>query len=155
MDRETAPQIPMNDVERAVLADLVENSQTDERYICFAGIQRRTGLSRDFVRAACMSLTDRGFATFSNALWTDDGEMAGSGYAATEAGAKAAASATNALRERSAALQCENERLRKLLADMTRRFRATLLNTGTDPEFADIAVAEAVSAIKKPAASSR
>ena len=74
----------LNDVEKTVLLDLDQNSSPDEHYIYFAGIQRRTGLSRDFVRAACRSLAAKG---------TDDGDPAGSGYAVTDAGRAALAEA--------------------------------------------------------------
>ena len=83
----------LNDVEKTVLLDLDQNSSPDEHYIYFAGIQRRTGLSRDFVRAACRSLAAKGLAAYSSSLWTDDGDPAGSGYAVTDAGRAALAEA--------------------------------------------------------------
>lgn len=44
-------------------------------------------LTKDMVRAACRSLTDRGFAFYLNGLMTDDGALGGAGYGITDKGA--------------------------------------------------------------------
>ena len=51
---------------------------------CCAPIMQDTGLDRKTVRRACRSLKRKGLAQFHNALWTEDGEMYGSGYCATD-----------------------------------------------------------------------
>lgn len=79
----------LNEIERKVLAVLVEETDPPEHYIYFRTIERHTGLSRDWVRCACRSLTDRGLAVYSRALWLEDGPPAGSGYAATKLGVSA------------------------------------------------------------------
>lgn len=60
-----------------------------EMFFTFAGIMTESGLERGEVRTACRSLRTRGFAEFSNGLWGEDGQPAGSGYAITAAGAAA------------------------------------------------------------------
>lgn len=76
----------LNQIEIQVLGALRSTSTVDERFVPFSVLSKRTELTRDFVRAACRSLTDMGFAEYQSGLWTDDGEMAGSGYAITATG---------------------------------------------------------------------
>lgn len=78
----------MNDDETKVLNCLAGLSC--EHYSSFAPIMRETGLDRATVRRACRSLTRKGYAEYCRALWTEDGEPAGAGYAATKAGASLA-----------------------------------------------------------------
>lgn len=54
----------------------------------FSGIMRETQLSRERVRDACRTLTDRGLATYSHGLVSEDGTPNGSGYGATRRGLK-------------------------------------------------------------------
>lgn len=82
----------LNPVEERVLLSLLDLSRPNGEYcVPFAPIQDDTGLSRDFVRAACRSLTDYKLAVYFSGLWTEDGEPAGSGYSITEDGASIAA----------------------------------------------------------------
>lgn len=77
-------------VERKVLTALVRSYSSYEDF-CFSGFKSlcsRTRLDRKRVRRACRSLTRKGLAQFARGLWTEDGEPAGSGYAATKAGAE-------------------------------------------------------------------
>ena len=53
-------------------------------FLCFASISRDTHLPRRIVRRACRSLARKGLAEYGRGLFTEDGAMAGSGYAATE-----------------------------------------------------------------------
>lgn len=57
-----------------------------ETFWHFSMIERETGLSRDYVRAACRSLTDQGLAHYSRGLTDCDGLPAGAGYSATRKG---------------------------------------------------------------------
>lgn len=79
----------INPVERRVLKALcgVWCADCDFCYLGFKGIGRRTRLSRKLIRRACRSLRRKGLAEYGRGLWTEDGEVAGSGYAATRAGA--------------------------------------------------------------------
>lgn len=52
----------------------------------FSVIMRETGISRDYARAACRSLTDRGLLQYRTGLFTDDGMTAGAGYGLTDDG---------------------------------------------------------------------
>lgn len=55
-------------------------------FVGFKPLAAETGLDRRTVRLACRSLSRKGFAKFARGLWTDEGEPAGAGYAATLAG---------------------------------------------------------------------
>lgn len=58
----------------------------DFGYSCFRALARRTRLSIRVVRRACRSLARKGLAQYARGLTTEDGEMAGAGYAATDLG---------------------------------------------------------------------
>lgn len=73
----------MNAAEKRVLRFLVDQGG---EYFSFAPIMLETRLSRKVVRLACRSLARKGLASFRNGLWTEDGDLYGSGYTATEAG---------------------------------------------------------------------
>jgi DNA-binding IclR family transcriptional regulator len=75
----------LNPIERKVLAALLP-ADDDFGFLSFRGIARRTRLNRKEIRRACRSLRRKGLATFSSGLWNDDGQVAGSGYAATKEG---------------------------------------------------------------------
>lgn len=79
----------LNTAERGVLEALVERREADNVfcYSNFRGLCDRPQLDRKVVRRACRVLKRKGLAEFGRGLWTDDGEVAGSGYAATIAGA--------------------------------------------------------------------
>ncbi len=55
-------------------------------YLSFKGIAKRSGLDPKLVRRTVRSLARKGFAEYGRGLWTDGGEMAGSGYCCTKAG---------------------------------------------------------------------
>jgi hypothetical protein len=76
--------------ERKVLRRLAREFGYDAPYFPFGPLMRATGLTRKEVRRACRSLTRKGLAQFGRGLWDDDGHPAGSGYAATFAGAELA-----------------------------------------------------------------
>jgi len=57
-----------------------------EYYSNFKCLSAVTGLPIDTVRAACRSLKEKGYACFSRGLFTEDGEVAGSGYGRTMKG---------------------------------------------------------------------
>ncbi len=82
----------LNDNERKVLKALSDAYSAYEEfcYLNFAGISKRCGdLDRKVVRRAARSLTRKGLAEYGRGLWTDDGELAGSGYCCTKAGSLA------------------------------------------------------------------
>jgi len=82
----------LNPNEAKVLVELVDAYSSYDGF-CFRGfdgISRETGLDRKIVRRACRSLARKGLAEYGRGLWTEDGEPAGSGYAATKAGAERA-----------------------------------------------------------------
>jgi DNA-binding IclR family transcriptional regulator len=68
----------------------------------FKSICRRTKLPRAEVRRCARSLARKGFAKFGKGLWTEDGELAGSGYGCTKAGVAALTRARAALDEQRA-----------------------------------------------------
>lgn len=45
-------------------------------------------ITKDMARAACRSLTDRGYAFYMRGLWNEDGYPAGAGYGITDKGAE-------------------------------------------------------------------
>lgn len=69
----------LNVNEQKVLAVLSDEGE----YLAFAVIMDRVGLDRKAVRRSCRSLARKGFAKYGRGLWTEDGEMYGSGYCAT------------------------------------------------------------------------
>lgn len=74
---------------KKVLAALVDGYFGDHDY-CFLAFKRictETGLDRKQVRRSCRLLARKGLAQFGFGLWNDDGNVAGSGYAATRDGA--------------------------------------------------------------------
>lgn len=82
------PSKNLNDNERKVLRALARgyNEYEDFIYSGFQSLARRTRLARKEVRRAARSLKRKGLAQFQSGLWTEDGELAGSGYACTSAG---------------------------------------------------------------------
>jgi hypothetical protein len=81
----------LNPKELKVLAALASVASDDGfGYLSFHAIGHRARLNRQVVRRSCRSLTRKGLAQFSRALWSEDGEPRGSGYAATKAGSERA-----------------------------------------------------------------
>ena len=56
-------------------------------YYSFHYLAKETGLPECMVRCICRELTDRGLLQFSKGLWSEDGRLAGAGYALTAKGA--------------------------------------------------------------------
>lgn len=85
---QSAPGVSVRVSEREAkcLAVLADSYSEDFGYLRFSTIQAETGLDRSQVRRSVRTLARKGLAKFSNGLWTDSGEMAGSGYACTDAG---------------------------------------------------------------------
>lgn len=63
----------------------------EEYYLNFKSVARRSGLDPQHVRRSVRALARKGLAEYGRGLWTEDGELAGSGYRATPAGRAAAA----------------------------------------------------------------
>jgi predicted transcriptional regulator len=70
---------------------------TDELfgYLSFKSIAKRSGLDIKHVRRTVRSLARKGLAEYGRGLWTEDGQVAGSGYCITDAGREALASRTD------------------------------------------------------------
>lgn len=62
----------------------------EDHYLNFKSVARRSGLAPEFVRRSVRALARKGLAEYGKGLWTDEGELAGSGYRATAAGRAAA-----------------------------------------------------------------
>lgn len=75
-------------LEREVLVALCEGrkDQGEEFYFSSTWLHDRTGVNLLLVRAILRNLTDNGLVSYCRGLMTEDGNVAGSGYAATMAG---------------------------------------------------------------------
>jgi hypothetical protein len=80
----------LNPNEAKVLVELADDYRCDFGYRGFAYLTRETGLDRKVVRRACRSLARKGLAQYGRGLWSENGEPAGSGYAATKFGVERA-----------------------------------------------------------------
>jgi DNA-binding IclR family transcriptional regulator len=58
-------------------------------YLTFATIAKRTEMDRQEVRRIARHLARKGWTEYGKGLWTEDGELFGSGYRITEDGAAA------------------------------------------------------------------
>lgn len=76
----------LTEAERDVLGFLVDHFDHDFGFYSFDGIRGDVNRDRKEIRRACRSLKRKGLTEFKAGLWTDCGEPAGSGYAATDAG---------------------------------------------------------------------
>lgn len=88
----------MSPTEYKILEALADEGYEGFCYWSFDALCRRTQLERRVVRHGCRSLARKGFAEFGKGLWNEEGKPAGSGYAATRAGAAALAQ-TSCVRE--------------------------------------------------------
>jgi hypothetical protein len=80
--------VNVNPIELKVLRVLAASNWYDGfGFLNFRGIAARTKLKRKEIRRAARSLARKGLAEFQKGLWTEDGEVAGSGYGCTKAGA--------------------------------------------------------------------
>ena len=57
-----------------------------ETFYFLRSVMAATGINRDYARAACRSLTDRGLLQYRRGLFSDDGITAGAGYGLTHEG---------------------------------------------------------------------
>lgn len=79
----------LNESEHKILKALAAAEEYEGfGYYGFQSLILETGLERKQVRRACRSLARKGLAQYGRGLWTEDGEVAGSGYCATKAGAE-------------------------------------------------------------------
>lgn len=79
----------LGDHQRRVLIVLAEgfNGEDDEwRAYYFRHVEKATGLTRSQTRRACRTLAGKRLAKYERGLFTEDGEVAGSGYRCTPAG---------------------------------------------------------------------
>lgn len=79
-------KITISDLQKKVLEELCV---CEEGYcMYFRSIASHTKLEERQVRLACRALKRKGLAEYVRGLFDDDGMVAGSGYAATDAGRK-------------------------------------------------------------------
>ena len=98
-DLDDAPACPTPTViavailERAVLAVLIDVAERtpETNFVVFQKVARETGIRRELVWAILRQLRDKGLAVYCAALWSEDGEPLGAGYAATAAAMKCGA----------------------------------------------------------------
>ena len=78
-----------NSIYVTVLKELTDNynDDTDFFYLNFNNLMPSLNITRTQAKRACRYLKRKGLAQFRIGLWTDDGEPAGAGYAATPLGA--------------------------------------------------------------------
>lgn len=62
--------------------DVLREESGDFGFLNFDRLSSETGFDRKAVRRACRFLARKGLAVYGKGLWTEDGEPAGSGYAA-------------------------------------------------------------------------
>jgi DNA-binding IclR family transcriptional regulator len=91
-----APTRSVSEREMMALNALAGIYGSDYDCLGFKAIARRSGLDPAHVRRSVRALARKGLAEYAKGLWTDDGELAGSGYRCTAAGLKAA---TNPIQE--------------------------------------------------------
>ena len=76
--------------EQRILSVLAEADE-DYGYFGFDSLSRQTQMDRRQVRLDVRRMARKGLTQFGKGLWTDEGGLAGSGYAITESGRKALA----------------------------------------------------------------
>jgi hypothetical protein len=78
----------MSPNQKAVLIALATSYAEDNCFcvMSFAGIAKRSGLDRKLIRRTVRALARKGYASYERGCWTDDGEMAGSGYQCSQDG---------------------------------------------------------------------
>lgn len=83
---QTIPEA-MKTLDRAIL-QYMEEMSPDCYDMCAFPLSAFVGehITKDLAGAICRNLRNRGLVTFERGLFTDDGEVAGSGYAITKAG---------------------------------------------------------------------
>lgn len=85
---EATSPVKVNENEHKCLAVLAENFYDDSEWSAWYmhGIVTETKLELSQVRRAVRSLARKGLAAYERGLFNDDGQVAGSGYRATQAG---------------------------------------------------------------------
>lgn len=76
----------LSTVEVDVLVALNDKTEPDEFYVGFGPLQQSLEITRNELRRACRSLARKGLAGYCKGLMTEEGEMAGAGYAVTREG---------------------------------------------------------------------
>lgn len=76
----------LNEKELKCLEVLADSYHSDWNYLCFAYIVEDTKLTLTEVRRAVRSLAKKDMVQFARGLFTEDGEVAGSGYGCTRLG---------------------------------------------------------------------
>ena len=76
----------MNEKERKCLEVLAPHYGNDCSCFAFRYLMSKTGLSRKEVRRSCRSLARKGFTAYERGLFTEDLQVAGSGYCCTKLG---------------------------------------------------------------------
>jgi len=77
--------VKLNEIEIKVLHELAQ-AERQECCMYFRGIVSNTKLELKQVRRACRSLARKKLAEYVRGLMDEDGQVAGSGYTATQAG---------------------------------------------------------------------
>jgi hypothetical protein len=63
-----------------------EGVDADFGYLSFKAVSEDSGVEIHRIRRAVRSIARKGLLQFSKGLWTDEGQLYGSGYGLTEAG---------------------------------------------------------------------
>lgn len=84
----TSGEIKVSERERKCLEVLAAEYSSEANCMYFRYIVKETGLELHQVRRSVRSLARKGLAEYHRGLFDDDGMVAGSGYCATEKGAK-------------------------------------------------------------------
>lgn len=71
---------------KAVFLQAQQSDFGFDTFFTFAPLQKASGLNRETVRTLCRLLTDEGFMTFSNTIWSEENCPVGSGYGITPKG---------------------------------------------------------------------
>jgi hypothetical protein len=77
---------PLEDAVLAVLPGEYTDIWADQVYYRLDYIAKSAGLDRETARFVCRRLRDKGLAIYARGLFTEDGEVAGAGYALSPAG---------------------------------------------------------------------
>lgn len=84
----TDPAVRLSDAQKREqkILFVLDECDGDFSYMAFDGLSRETGIERRVVRLVVRRMARKGWTQYGRGLWTDDGEMAGSGYCITDAG---------------------------------------------------------------------
>jgi hypothetical protein len=76
---------PAQTRERSILL-IMAGADKDFGYFNFETLSKRTAIEKRIVRLDCRRMARKGLTEYGKGLCTDEGELAGSGYAITPAG---------------------------------------------------------------------